>query len=303
MIRHPNDWRINFEVMYIPSLATLLVFYILYKAFMFYYQHWVYKKDYTPYKGEWAAITGASYGIGKYLAIGLAKRGINVALIARSKDKLEEVSKECLKYNVQTKVFALDLTKKESFEILKNAISDVTILFNNAGGLPFEQSFYEFTHYTPEDFHYQFDLNFFAAVETCKIALPNMVKKNRGIILNISSVASKTPYWLSPYSSAKNAVNGFSHALFREYGSQGVNVQTVIVGMVDTPLTTQFDKSIDCILPEQLAEETIDGAGFGDHEIIPAKKHHFFTSILLTIPDFIRYRIIKHVYNQLKKDK
>lgn len=287
--------------MYIPSLATILVFYILYKVLIFYYKHWVYKKDYLPYKGEWAAVTGASYGIGKYLAIGLAKRGVNVALIARSQDKLEEVSKECQKFNVQTKVFALDLTKKESFEILKNAIADVTILFNNAGGLPFEQSFHEFLHYEVKDFHYQFDLNFFSSVETCKIALPNMVQKKRGIILNVSSVASKTPYWLSPYSSAKNAVNGFSHALHREYGSQGVIVHSVIVGMVDTPLTNKFDKSIDCIKPELLAEETIDAVGFGDAEIIPATKHDFFTTILLTIPDFIRYRIIQYVYNQLKK--
>jgi short-subunit dehydrogenase len=221
----------------------IVVTFVSYHLFWFVYQHWFYKKDYSKFKKEWAIVTGASYGIGKSVAIALAKRGINVMLLARSKDKLEKVASEVESYGVKSKIFAVDLSDKNTFKKIATELQEATILINNVGGLETKKQFNDFLFYTDEDFQYQFNLNFFSTVETCRICLPSMVQKKRGVILNVSSVASKIPYWLSPYSSAKNALNGFSHALHREYKPHGIDVHTLLIGMVDTPLNEKLEKS------------------------------------------------------------
>lgn len=282
-------------------LLILLFCFVLYRIFSFYYQHWIYKKDYSQYKGEWSAVCGSSDGIGKAVSIELAKRGLNVILIARSIDKLQNVATECEKYNVKTKIIPLDLTKKESFEILKNEIAQVTILINNAGGFSPEKSFQEFLTYNREDFDYTFNLNFYFVVEVCKIVLPYMQTKKRGIILNCSSLSSKFPYYITPYTSSKCALNGFTHALHREYGSEGIIIQSLLIGMVDTPGAKKLEKSFDIISPEQLSEDILNGCGFGENEFVPNAKQHFLTMILNFIPDFILHMFIKNHYSKMKK--
>ncbi|CEM30626.1 unnamed protein product [Vitrella brassicaformis CCMP3155] len=104
--------------------------------------------DWRPYAGDWAVITGASYGIGRSYALALARRGVNVVLIARSRDKLQQVARECEHYGVQARVVVLDLFETSALEMHKKverALRSlphrkgdnprVTILINNVGGI------------------------------------------------------------------------------------------------------------------------------------------------------------------------
>jgi short-subunit dehydrogenase len=146
----------------------VVVSFVLYHVFWFIYQHWFYKKDYSKFKNEWAIVTGASYGIGKSCALSLAKRGINVILLARTKEKLEKVASEVEKYGVKTKIFAVDLSDRHVFKKLESELNEATILINNVGGLETKKQFHEFLYYSDDDFQYQFNLNFFSTVETCR---------------------------------------------------------------------------------------------------------------------------------------
>lgn len=95
-------------------------------------------------------------------------------------------------------------------------------------------------------------------------------------------------------------MNGFSHALHREYLSYGITVHGILVGMVDTPLNANLEHSPEIVSPDALAEETLDAVGFYGHILTPSWKHDLATSILVNIPDFIRNKIIASVYKNLK---
>ncbi len=89
-------------------------------------------------KNKIAVITGASRGIGKGIAIGLAKEGCNLVICARGKELLQETAKEIQKYNVEVLPLALDITQKDSEQILLDdclsKFEKIDILINNAGG-------------------------------------------------------------------------------------------------------------------------------------------------------------------------
>uniref|UniRef100_A0A0G4HHT2 Uncharacterized protein n=1 Tax=Chromera velia CCMP2878 TaxID=1169474 RepID=A0A0G4HHT2_9ALVE len=97
--------------------------------------------NWAPYAGTWAVVTGASQGIGASYATALAKRGVNVALVARNEDNLREVAKECEALGVEAKILSLDLHEGEPESIVrsmrafvKTLPGEVTVLINNAGG-------------------------------------------------------------------------------------------------------------------------------------------------------------------------
>eukprot|EP00919_Chromeraceae_sp_WS-2016_P050651 GHVR01120054.1.p1 GENE.GHVR01120054.1~~GHVR01120054.1.p1 ORF type:complete len:367 (-),score=75.68 GHVR01120054.1:370-1470(-) len=98
--------------------------------------HW------NKYKGDWAIITGSSYGIGKSYALAFAKRGVNVALIARTESKLKEVSDECKALGVESCILPLDLNSPVDTVVdsVRGFVSGIngrlSFLVNNAGGMP-----------------------------------------------------------------------------------------------------------------------------------------------------------------------
>jgi len=93
--------------------------------------------DWSHYKGDWALVTGSSYGLGAEYAKSLAKRGINVILLARSEEKLRDVQAEIEKTypSVRTRLLVADVLK-DNWENVLDSVSDlnVTILVNNIGG-------------------------------------------------------------------------------------------------------------------------------------------------------------------------
>jgi short-subunit dehydrogenase len=183
-----------------------------------------------------ALITGASGGIGLELAKLFAQNGYNLMLIARSYDKLKNITGEFEKeYGVQVKCCAKDLSVSsapdEIFQSLKSEMIEVDILVNNAGfgwrG--------DFAQMDLSDALEMIQVNITALTHLTRLILPDMLKRKRGRILNISSTASFQPGPLmAAYYASKAYVTSFSLALSEELRGTGVTVTALCPGPTAT---------------------------------------------------------------------
>ena len=134
-----------------------------------------------------ALITGASNGIGKDFAKELSKRGYDLILVARSKDKLEELKKE-LKTHIEIEI--MDLSIKENvYKLYEKYQGKIDLLINNAGF----GAFGKFSETTLENELNMIDLNITAYHILTKLFLQDFVKKDNGTILNVASSAAFEP--------------------------------------------------------------------------------------------------------------
>ena len=189
------------------------------------------------FKNKVVLITGASSGIGKQTAIEFAKLGSSIILVARRKNKLEQVENELKQFNVNTLVCACDVSKKDQVEELSKIVlqkfDSVDILVNNAGfaiyGLVSDLSINEIES--------QMETNYFGMIYCVKNFLPLMLKKKSGHIVNVASVgASFSVPGVSSYCATKFAMLGFSEGLKHELYGTGVGLTVVSPIMVRTPL-------------------------------------------------------------------
>jgi len=191
----------------------------------------------VDFKNKVVLITGASSGIGKQTAIEFAKLGSSIILVARRKNKLEQVENELKQFNVNTLVCACDVSKKDQVEELSKIVlqkfDSVDILVNNAGfaiyGLVSDLSINEIES--------QMETNYFGMIYCVKNFLPLMLKKKSGHIVNVASVgASFSVPGVSSYCATKFAMLGFSEGLKHELYGTGVGLTVVSPIMVRTPL-------------------------------------------------------------------
>lgn len=184
-------------------------------------------------RGANAIVTGASRGIGPYIAKTLAAHGVNVALAARSVDKLEETRRACQSLGVKAIAVATDVTSMDDLRRLvataEREFGAIDVLVNNAGiettgtleSLTFEQI---------DDL---LTTNLHAPIWLSKMVLPSMIARKRGAIVHVSSMAGKSgaPY-NSTYSTSKFGLNGFSDSLNFELEGTGVHMSVVCPGFV-----------------------------------------------------------------------
>ncbi len=181
-----------------------------------------------------ALITGASAGIGKLIAYHFAEDGINLAIVARREDKLQEVKKEIEdKYTIDVLIIVADLASAEGptsvFEKLKD--HEVTHLVNNAG-FGTNGIFWEMDRKTELQ---QIGLNIAALTELTHLFLPQMVKRNAGHVLNIASTAAFQPGpYMSVYYATKAYVLAFSEGLSGELSETNVWVSVHCPGATRT---------------------------------------------------------------------
>ena len=189
------------------------------------------------FKNKVVLITGASSGIGKQTAIEFAKLGSSIILVARRKNKLEQVENELKQFNVNTLVCACDVSKKDQVEKMSKIVfqkfNSIDILVNNAGfaiyGLVSDLSINEIES--------QMETNYFGMIYCVKNFLPLMLKKKSGHIVNVASVgASFSVPGVSSYCATKFAMLGFSEGLKHELYGTGVGLTVVSPIMVRTPL-------------------------------------------------------------------
>ncbi|MBD3398606.1 SDR family NAD(P)-dependent oxidoreductase [Candidatus Micrarchaeota archaeon] len=198
--------------------------------------------------GKTALITGGGRGIGKEIALMLARNGADVAVAARTKKELEKTAKEIERLGRESLVIKTDLAKdkdiKKMYSGFMKKFGKLDMLFNNAGVL-FSG---EFAKSSLRQADMMIDVNFRGTVRSTHEALKHM--KNGGIIINTASVAGLNAYpTLAVYSATKFAVVGFTQAVAQEAQEKGIRVYSVCPGATKTKM---FDK----VYPGQNAEYT-----------------------------------------------
>jgi short-subunit dehydrogenase len=191
--------------------------------------------------GEAALVTGASAGIGQEIARELATRGYDVALVARSGDKLERLAEELSRHGVRTLAIAIDLAMENGPAEVRRCIDEagwtIDLLVNNAGVGHFA-TFAE----TPLEHHLQVvRLNVVALTAMTSLFLPGMKARGRGRILNLASVAAFQPVpMLALYGATKAFLLSLTEALSSELYGSGVTATAVCPGFTSTAMVEQL---------------------------------------------------------------
>lgn len=224
-----------------------------------------------PLTGRVAAITGASSGIGAATAKALAADGASVALLARRKERLDEIVAEIAGAGGEATAIELDVTSEkniaEAAAQVRQTYGPTSILFNNAGVMlpaPIEEL-------AAEQWHHQIDLNITGLVDTIGAFVPQLVEAAEagGVadLINTSSIAAKNIFPnFAVYSASKAFVTQLSRHLRVELGPKNVRVGALEPGVVSTELQSHVTdsgaqewlegaaESIELLQPEDIAE-------------------------------------------------
>lgn len=195
-----------------------------------------------------ALITGASRGIGRTAARILARDGFAVALnYFRSQSGAESLMREINDtYGMNiANIYKADVSDRGQVEEMFRAVGDVDVLVNNAGVA--QQKL--FTDITVEDWDRMLAVDVTGVFHCCQCALPPMIRRKRGKIINISSMWGQVGASCEVhYSAAKAAVIGLTKALAKEVGPSGIQVNCIAPGVVDTAMNAALDADTLCEL-------------------------------------------------------
>ena len=188
-------------------------------------------------RGSVALVTGASSGIGAVVAADLARRGATVVVTARRESELEQTAEACRRHSPGSFAVVSDLSEPgEGARVVREAserLGRVDIVVNNAG-ISIRRHALDTT---PEDVERVMRVNFFGAVHTTMAALPGMVERRRGCVVNVTSVAGYIPNPKeSAYGASKAALNLWSHVLLVDLAGTGVHVGVLSPGPIDTEI-------------------------------------------------------------------
>ncbi|GEN82440.1 putative oxidoreductase YoxD [Sporosarcina luteola] len=209
--------------------------------------------------GKNAIITGAGRGIGRATAIAFAKEGIHVGLIGKTAANLEKVAEELREYGVNVSLAAADVSDNASViaavDYVKSELGPIDILINNAG----IGKFGKFLELSPEEFKHIIDVNLMGMYYVTRAVLPEMIERQTGDIINISSTAGqKGAPVTSAYSASKFGVLGLTESLMLEVRKHNIRVSALTPSTVATDLAFEenlTDGNPDKVIqPEDLAE-------------------------------------------------
>ena len=196
-----------------------------------------------------ALITGASSGLGALFARELARRGYDLLLVARRKDRLEALAVEIQSQQpVAVEVFQTDLSNAEQLNRLEAHLSQLDrleFLVNNAGFATYGR----FARVEPDKHIAMVNVHLVATVRLTRAALPGMLSRQKGAIINVSSMSAFVPIGVGVvYGTTKAALVAFSQALSHELRGSGVRVQALCPGFIrtefhETPELKKFQRS------------------------------------------------------------
>ena len=231
-----------------------------------------------------ALVTGASSGIGRDIARELSKRGYDLVIVARNKEKLEELKKDL---TTKVEIIDMDLTIEENCKKLYEKAKDIDILVNNAG-------LGEFGKFTETDLEKELTIiktNITALHVLTKLYLQDMIKRDNGRILNVASIAGFMPGPLmATYYASKAYVVRLSEAIREELNKQNSKVKISL--LCPGPVKTNFNNvanvkfEIKSLTSEYVARYAVDKMLKNKFYIVPGftiKLAKFFSKITTTV--------------------
>ena len=198
-----------------------------------------------------ALITGGGRGIGRAIALAFAREGIRIAVAARTAEQVEQVAHEIGNGAIAV---VCDVADPESVAQMFERVGDVDILVNNAGVAESATV----VNTTDELWHKHLSINLSGTFYCTRAALPAMLKKGWGRIINIASIAAKTgaPY-IAAYSASKHGVLGLTRSIALEVANAGITVNAICPGYVDTEMVSRGVERITS-RTGRTAEEALD---------------------------------------------
>lgn len=198
-----------------------------------------------PLRGEVAWITGASRGIGRACAETLARAGAKVALSARKANELEAVAAAIREEGGEALAVPLDVGDRPAIEAAAERIADalgpISVVVNNAGlakSAPFHQTSFE-------DLERLMAVNYVGPFWVIRAALPGMLERRHGRIVNIASTAGRTGHrYTAAYTASKHALVGLTRALAVEVAGRGITANAVCPGWTETDLLEEALENI-----------------------------------------------------------
>ena len=227
-------------------------------------------------------ITGGTEGIGYELAKQFAEHGHNLIIVARDETQLASAKTNLQGHDIEVETIAKDLFEAEApfelYEEVRNKNLTVDILVNNAGQGVY--GLFEETDIRRELAIVQ--LNIASLTVLTKLFLQDMLERGEGKILNVSSIASKTPGpWQSVYHGTKAFVQSFSEAVRSEVKDKGIVVTTLLPGATDTDFFNKADMQDSKVVqdkekladPAAVAKDGYEALMSGDDKVISGFKN------------------------------
>jgi len=252
-----------------------------------------------------ALITGASGGIGLSIAHELAKRKIDLLLVARSAEKLSVAKKEIEeKYKVRTEFLCLDLSLTGSASKVTNWVSEnsftVSILINNAG-----YGIWGSVEKTPwAQLNNMMQLNMITLAELCHSLLPELKKKSKSYILNVASTAGyQAVPTLATYAASKSFVVLFTRGLRKELLGSNISVTCLSPGATSTSFIDRAGMGVlkdraekFSMTADQVAKIAIDGMFNEKAEVIPGFMNWLSVQLTYLLPKSLIENIAAGLY-------
>ena len=263
-------------------------------------------KDAKWFTNQVALVTGASGGLGAQIAIELAKRDVQLILVARNMTKLEQVAAECQSFTTKpVDIYSCDLTDDASIDQLLgnlDASYKITMVINNAGLGYFKLA----KDLSESEISEMLQLNLNTLIKITQHFVPRFIEAKSGVFVNIASQAGKSATAKSSvYSATKFGVLGYSNALRLELKPYGVHVMTVNPGPIATnffdkaePTGKYLDQLGAVVLdPVKVAGEVVKGIEKEKREVNLPKTMNFASKLNVLFPK-IGDRLLGSIFNK-----
>jgi short-subunit dehydrogenase len=247
--------------------------------------------------GARSLVTGASSGIGRAIAVELARNGGRAVLLARREEELKRVLDEIAAFGGQAESVVGDVTdaavRRAALERARERFGGLDILVNNAG----IGALGRFDEADPARLRRLFEVNFFAAAELIREALPLLMQGTRPIVVNVGSILGHFAVpRSSEYCATKFALRGLTDSLRAEFSTIGVDVLLVSPGTTETEFFNNVVERTSKprwseqrgVSAESVARATVRAVRRGAAEIIPNRRGRLMTRLNRLMPGAMR---------------
>jgi 3-oxoacyl-[acyl-carrier protein] reductase len=211
-------------------------------------------------KGKWALVTGASRGIGRQIANGLAEKGCHLVLHSRKLEHTKVLAQELKQKGIEVYELEADLADDEAAKHLAEKAEELSqgihILYNNAAVMT---AYLDAFTAPADDYHKSFTVNVICPIMICDIIVPNMIEREFGRVINVTSGIQDEPE-LMPYAVSKAALNKYVRDLAKRLEGTGVVMSLLDPGWLRTDLGgPNAPNSVESVLPGALVPALLDG--------------------------------------------